>query len=321
MLQELNTICPVIEHLVLCEPFDGGNDHIVHSRTLRWLDLWFGEGLYVYGVPSLAEWETDYARKAIIDAKSEVPALQAVRALVAPHCERWFTPLHGTPQDIPEVCAPDLVGGRLLEAGECVVHRFPTRWVVQTAQVVSPYDAEEMVDVVAMIARHGAVSPNEVQALPRWGLLGWEFDFAELRRIQRNLKVYRQEYGETELADQESDTDDEGENEVIEDMAMEDEAWTGDEDMEEEYLEWNGSEDEFLLESPVVQLDREAILAAFSSSQNVFEDAYGKCEFYELVLEVAESRSASCLLKLAAHPLAWVMRVDDKATPWELGRT
>ena len=56
-------------------------------------------------------------------------------------------------------------------------------------------------------------------------------------------------------------------------MAVEDEAWTGDEDMEEEYLEWNGSEDEFLRESPVVQLDREAILAAFSSSQNVFEDA------------------------------------------------
>ena len=75
MLQELNTICPVIEHLVLCETFDGGNDHIIHSRTLRWLDLWFGEGLYVYGVPSLAEWETDYARKAIINAKNEVPAL------------------------------------------------------------------------------------------------------------------------------------------------------------------------------------------------------------------------------------------------------
>ena len=143
-----------------------------------------------------------------------------------------------------------------LDAGEYIVHRFPGRWYVQTAQVVLPYDAEEMTDVVSMIAEQRGISPGERLILSHRDSLdelsGWKFDREELLQIHATLKHCRNDQAE-------DDKDDE-----IEDMDMEDVVLTDDDDIEEEYLEWDGAEDESWAESPVVQLDRESILAAFS---------------------------------------------------------
>ena len=189
ILSELDATCPVIEHLVLPllphSKFGFPSKFVVRSRTLRWLDMWLSSRHLsrLADVLPYAEWGPGVAREAFVHPRSDVPEMRAVRMLLAQWRVRWFTPLPSVTGDVPEVCGPEVAADRPLDAGEYVVHRISTQWWVQTAQIVLPYDAEEMEDVVAMIVRQRGGSPEELTMMPQLldEFFGWEFDRTELR--------------------------------------------------------------------------------------------------------------------------------------------
>lgn len=69
--------------------------------------------------------------------------------------------------DWPEVCAPDLLVQDTPWFGDnpYIVHRFPTRWVVQTAMFVVAFDRAEMDDVIKLLAGQHTDTTEEYMAL------------------------------------------------------------------------------------------------------------------------------------------------------------
>ena len=152
----LYQLCPVIEHLVI--PEAAGRNLVMQSPTLRWLDAWVIESPPGFLLPQ---------HTILLSYTSSVPALRGKRLLVPPEDGMTLNPITTGEVDWPEVCAPDLLVQDTPWFGDnpYIVHRFPTRWVVQTAMFVVAFDRAEMDDVIKLLAGQHTDTTEEYMAV------------------------------------------------------------------------------------------------------------------------------------------------------------
>ena len=294
LTSDLDTLFPEIQHLILSD----APHHLlaIRSKTLRRLDIWVSSlTLAIPHGPPIKEWTQSTVRDAFVDHASAAPSLAGVRLLVATWSV-WYpgaVSIRGT--DWPKICAPELLAAGAPDEGRgYIVHRFPTRWIVQTALAVLPFDEPDMKNVVAMLGAQEGVTINE--------FLHWKYSRRELRQTwtvlageeegwkqPRSLGTIQEEGSQSDNNDDEDgddddnsdvvdeDDDDDDNSDVVDDDDYETDSESETEDEyssegepEEEYLEDDIEEEE--VDTEVV--DREAILDAFSRIQP-------SCEMHE----------------------------------------
>ena len=228
----LDVLLPNLQHLVM--PYFRHITRVMKFSRLRTLDVWVS----YYGrevAPLINDIFTDVGKN--------IPASANLRCLFIPDND-----LEGV--GWPEHCVPELVS----KDGERVAHRFPSRWVLQTASVVAatlPLQSKVAPDFPQLFMDEFDLNRiNEDGYCKKCHRYLYRIDALEKRLWASNLGGFYDDSEDEESSD--SEFSDSGADKLFVDK---DEVWPEE------------------VSSPEEQLDREAILEAFAQSQRINEDA------------------------------------------------
>ncbi|KAH9912756.1 uncharacterized protein BXZ73DRAFT_55867, partial [Epithele typhae] len=164
LAESLDTLFPVLEHLVLPRFPSYPGPYLFRSPSLKWLDLWImADHQRNNNIETDALWtpNADAIRASFVDRKlSATPSLRNVRLLDPISYKQAYTSeVRSTDAaQWPEICAPDAFDpggpgagsaasgteGPGEERVRCVIHRLSTRWLLQSEHMVIPDDSREV---------------------------------------------------------------------------------------------------------------------------------------------------------------------------------